>query len=304
VEAGAPGTPRRLVVKVPRLVPGKAERRRLQLEREVTAARSLVSTLEGHDDLSVPEPVAFYPDLPAVVWAEVGGETLDAMARRLARGIPSAARLERLEMACRGAGRWLRALQDATPVSDRELSLNEMLDYVDVRLKRIGELGATGLGADWRAGVRRVFHRTKLAPADLRLAAVHGDFSLSNIMYDGSRVVAIDLARFGVGSISYDVTRLYHQLGLLQLTPYVLASTVARLRQAFLSGYDPRLHVGHPLFQLFLIQHLLCHWLGLLKPSAAPYHVRAFHRWVGYRHRRELDHLVARFPCDVQPGVA
>ena len=133
-----------------------------------------------------------------------------------------------------------------------------------------------------------------LTPADCRLAAVHGDFSPSNIIFDGTGIVAIDLTRFGTGSTYHDVTRLYHQLGLLLQKPYVLPGTVARLRGALVAGYGLGYETGHPLFRLFLIQHLLTHWLGLLKMSTAPCHVRAFHRWVGYRHKRELDGLVAR----------
>ncbi len=285
---------RHVIAKIPRRKPGKVDRRLQQLEKEFTSARSLTSTFTGEAGLGVAEVVAFYPDVPALVWAEVEGATLGSMAARLARGIPSAGRLAQLETACRGAGRWLRVLQAATPVEGQQLSLNEMIDYVDVRLERIGELGPRGLGAEWQAAVRRVFTDARLTPDDLRLAAVHGDFSLSNVMYGGNCVVAIDFSRFGIGSIYYDVSRLYHQLGLLLHKPWFLPTTIARLRQALLTGYDARLRADQPVFRLHLIQHLLCHWLGGLKDATAPYHVRRFHQWTGYRHKRELAGLVAQ----------
>ncbi len=300
VELRSPAGIRRVIAKIPRCKPGKADRRLQQLERELTSARLLASTFAGEAGLSVAEVVAFYPDVPALVWAEVEGATLGTMAARLARGIPSARRLVQLETACRDAGRWLRVLQAATPVEGQQLSLNEMLEYVDVRLKRICELGPGSLGAEWREAVRRLFTEARLTPDDLRLAAVHGDFSLSNIMYDGNRVVAIDLGRFGIGSIYYDVSRLYHQLGLLLHKPWFLPATIARLRRALLAGYDARLRPDQPLFRLYLIQHLLCHWLGGLKDAAAPYHVRRFHQWSGYRHRRELEGLIAQFHDDAR----
>ena len=132
-----------------------------------------------------------------------------------------------------------------------------------------------------------------------RLTAVHGDFSLSNIMHDGARVVAIDFSRFGVGSVYYDLTRIYHQLGLLLHKPWFRPATIARLRGALLDGYGPGVSADRPVFRLFLVQHLLCHWLGLLKTSrGAPWHVRGFNRWVGYRHRRELDRLVEQLQHD------
>lgn len=284
---------RRLVVKLPRIKPGKADRTLAHLESAVVASKALATTFAGDARLGVATVVAYFPAIPAVVWEEVPGETLDAMARRVTPGLPGTARLEALERACFGAGRWLRVLQDATP-AEGALSIDAMVAYVDVRLERIGELGPGGLGAEWRDEVRRTFQTTGLTPADCRLAAVHGDFTLSNVMCAGERIVAIDLTRFGTGSIYQDVTRLYHQLGLLLHKPYVLPGTVARLRAALIAGYGG-LETDHPLFRLFLIQHLLTHWLGLLKMSAAPYHVRAYHRWVGYRQKRELDDLVARF---------
>jgi hypothetical protein len=283
----------RLVVKIPRCRPGKADRRLPQLEREFEAARQLATIFQGHEGLGVPTAVALFRDVPAMVWSEVEGITLDRMVPRLARGVPRADRLAALEAACRAAGRWLRVLQEATPVEGR-LSLKEMADYVDVRLERIAAFGGGGLGANWKSSVRRVFEHVQPGRNDLRLAGVHGDFSLSNIMYGERAVVALDFTRFGTGSIYYDVARLYHQLGLLLHKPWFLASTIDRLRQALLAGYDPHLRADRPVFQLFVIQHLLCHWLGRLKTTSAPYYVRTFDHWTGHRHKRELEGLVAR----------
>jgi hypothetical protein len=293
VERESEAATRRVIVKVPRLMPGKADRRVPKLKLEIAAAEALAFTLKGETALSVPDVVAFYPEIPALVWGEVGGETLEAMATRMARGLPSASEIARLEQAFHGAGRWLRVLQDGTAVEGREFSLAEMAEYVDVRLRRISDLGPRGLDVYWRTRVKRVFTEARLPASALRLTSVHGDFSMSNIMFDGARVVAIDFSRFGIGSSYYDVTRLYHQLGLLRHKPWFLPSTVARLRRALLNGYDPSLRADEPVFRLFQIQHLLCHWLGLLKTSPrARWQVRGFNQWVGFCHRRELKSLV------------
>ena len=295
IELQSAGGTRRVIAKVPRCRPGRTDRRLQQLEKEHKSAGYLASTFEGEDNLGVAEVVAFYRDVPALVWVEVEGTTLASMVARLARGIPGAGRLAQLETACRSAGRWLRVLQAATPVDRQQLSLQEMTDYVDLRLRRISELRPKSLAEQWRAEVRRVFTDATLAPEDLRIAAVHGDYTLSNIMCSADRLVTIDLGRFGTGSVYYDVTRLYHQLGLLLHKPWYLPATIARLRRALLDGYDARVSPDQPVFQLHLIQHLLCHWLGVLKDAAVPYHVRRYHQWTGLLHRRELAGLVARF---------
>jgi aminoglycoside phosphotransferase len=289
----------RVIVKIPRLRPGKIDRRVPALKLEMAAAQTLASTLRGQTELSVPDVVAFYPDIPALVWDEVAGETLEMLAARTARGLPGNAALARLESAFHGAGRWLRALQDGSEVEAGEFSLSEMSEYIDVRLRRISDLGPRGLDVYWRARVKRVFTEARLQGDALRLTAVHGDFSLSNVMFDGTRVVAIDFSRFGIGSRYYDITRLYHQTGLLLHKPWFLPSTVRRLRRALLNGFDPAMREDEPMFRLFVIQHLLCHWLGLLKTAARdPWPVRGFNRWVGYRHRRELDALVTQLHKD------
>ena len=301
VESESASATRRVIVKIPRLMPGKTDRRIPRLKLEMAAAEALAFTLKDQSHLSVPEVVAFYPEIPALVWGEVGGETLEALATRTARGVPRAAALANLEQAFHAAGRWLRVLQDGTEVEGRTFSLGEMADYVDVRLRRISDLGPYGLNAHWRARVKEVFTEARLPESRLQVTTVHGDFSLSNIMFDGTRLFAIDFSRFGIGSTYYDVSRLYHQLGLLLHKPWFLPSTVARLRRALLQGYDPSLRDDDPMFRLFLIQHLLCHWLGLLKTSPrASWHVRGFNWWVGYRHRRELDYLVDELHKDLR----
>jgi hypothetical protein len=86
--------------------------------------------------------------------------------------------------------------------------------------------------------------------------------------------------------------------------PWYRPSTIARLRRALLDGYDPRVSPDQPVFQLHLIQHLLCHWLGVLKPAAVPYHVRRYRQWTGLLHRRELARLVARLHEGPRPSYA
>jgi hypothetical protein len=299
VERESEADTRRVIVKIPRLKPGKADRRVPALESEMAAAEALRSTLRGQSRLSVPDVVAFYPEIPAIVWDEVAGETLETMAIRLARGLPGRKALARLERAFHGAGQWLRALQDGSRVDAGEFSLAEMTEYIDVRLRLISDLGPRDLDVFWRARVKRVFSEARLHGPALRLTSVHGDFSLSNVMFDGTRVVAIDFSRFGIGSRYYDITRLYHQIGLLQHKPWFLPSTIRRLRRALLDGFDPSMRDDEPMFRLFVIQHLLCHWLGLLKTAHRDrWPVRTFNRWVGYRHRRELNAIVTELHKD------
>ena len=122
VECGSSEPAQRVIVKIPKLKPGKTDQRVPKLKLEIAAAQALAFALKGESQLSVPDVVAFYPDIPALVWDEVAGETLEMLAARTARGLPGNAALARLERAFHGAGRWLRALQDVEgPVGGKQL---------------------------------------------------------------------------------------------------------------------------------------------------------------------------------------
>ena len=145
VESESPAATRRVIVKIPRLKPGKADGRVPRLKLEIAAAQALAFTLKGETALSVPDVVAFYPEIPASCVGR--GRRRNAGGHGGSRGArhPQARpALARLEHAFRGAGRWLRVLQDGTAVEGREFSLDEMIDYMDIRLKRISELGPRG----------------------------------------------------------------------------------------------------------------------------------------------------------------
>ena len=92
----------------------------------------------------MPDVVALYPEIPALVWGEIGGDTLEALVAREGRGVPGPARLARLEQIFHETGRWLRVLRDGSAVEERQLLLEDMIAYVDVRLARISELGPRG----------------------------------------------------------------------------------------------------------------------------------------------------------------
>ncbi len=124
------------------------------------------------------------------------------------------------------------------------------------------------------------------------MAGVHGDFSLSNVVYSGKETVLIDFSNLETGSVYYDLTRFYHQLGLLLHKPSFGTATISRLRKAFVAGYDEKLNEASPLFRLFMVQHLVCHWLGRLKMAEPSFHARAYNYWICYRHRQELDRFL------------
>jgi hypothetical protein len=272
---------------------GVAEGAGSRLAREYEATLRVQERLAGVDGCLAPRVLAFFPEVPALVTEEVPGRSVAEVIDRDGARFRSARRRERLESICFGAGVWLRRYQDATVDRGALMCLDEMLVYVDVRLKLLVAMGQADV--QWRERVLGTFERIRpsIPSTDLTLSDVHGDFSPANILHTGTAVVPIDFAMSSTGSIYYDLTRFHHQLGLFLTKPSFRPTTIRRLQRAFLQGYGRPIETDSGLFRLFIIQHVLCHWLGRLKTTAVAPHVRAYNWWVCRAHRRTLDGLLA-----------
>jgi hypothetical protein len=287
----------RLVVKVSTLGEGEARRAAKQLgrlEREHAASQRLMSLIGAEPGAGVVRALAFYREAAALVMEEARGPSLTDLVDRVG-WIGRRQALARLEAGVERAGRLLAAIQRATRESGRCFSLDEMIEYVDVRLRALVQFGARGLDAAWSQRVLPVFEaaRAGIDGRDLAMSLAHGDFCPGNVILEPDRAVAIDLSQVQVNSVFYDLTRFYHQLELLAAKPQFPSSVVRRLTAAFAGGYGRPAVTESPLFRLFNIQHALCHWLGRLKRRDAPIGERLYDAWVGRHHQRELGRLLA-----------
>jgi aminoglycoside phosphotransferase len=288
----------RVVTKAPRLPaddPRRAGKMRVRLAHEYESGRLVRSRLGDDAEADSVAMLAHFSDVPSLVMEEVDGTTLYALIERGVGRMASAAALAEAERACRAAGRLLRRLQDATAEPGARFSLDEMIEYVDVRLRSLIRHGVPGVDEPLRRRVIAAFDaaRPAIGDADARLAGAHGDCCPANVMFGRGRVVLIDLSQYQVGSRFHDLTRFYHQMALFRLKPTVSGRAIDRLQAAFLSGYGGRVGPGDALFRLFLVQHTVCHWLGGVKRGARSWSERAFTRWVARHHHQEVQRLVA-----------
>lgn len=288
----------RLIVKIPRpeahTGAGREEKVRMRLQKEYETARLLSERLAGRSDLKSVKAVAYFEEVPALVLEEVEGMNLRDLIIRKGQWFPSPSAIEELERACLAAGKWLRGFQQMTRQAGERLSLDPMVEYVDHRLKQLVEFGRRGLDRNRRLKILEMFRLAhgEINGAEFAIAGVHADFCPSNVLYSGSEVVPVDFSTFQTGSVYYDLTRFYHQLGLFLNKPSFQESTLNRLRGTFLKGYDEKLNKDSVLFNLFMVQHLACHWLGRLKSKEVSFHEQLYNRWVCHRHRQALDRIL------------
>ena len=194
-------------------------------------------------------------------------------------------------------GRWIRIFQAVEPATG-EQSVEEIRDYVDVRLRRLVECRAAGFTPRDRDRVLAHVGElgAQLSERDRRNVAIHADMSIGNVLVSGRGVTVLDFAMATAGHRLHDLTRLYMQLDMLLLKPRFRAAMVARLQQSLIEGFDTSVNPASPAFRLMSLIHRIN---NLTTASVTPARLPAsvYNRLVARRHRRWLEHELRREPA-------
>jgi hypothetical protein len=262
---------------------------------DFATTRAIHEFLSRWDDVGAVRPIACYDDLLVVVTAEAAGETLLQRLSARAAWFPSARTMADLTATMAGVGRWLARFH-GFEARDEQISVPKLLDYVDVRLRRLASEEV--ITASYRAHILRYLSSlaATVAPCDLREVAIHADMAPGNILVDGTRIVVLDFAMAGRGSYLHDVSRLYLQLDVFRAKPQFRGRVVEALQAALLRGLDPALTPDHPLFRCLLMLHRVNH-LGTLSLYREHFPASVLSARVRRLHRAWIDRELAR------PGV-
>lgn len=264
-----------------------------RVARDFEFSSRLHAAFSASNTFSVVRPIACYPEHLAIVTAESAGTTLLDVLERRATWWPSGLVRRDLEATHSNVGGWLSAFQRVEPTNN-ELSLDAMREYIDIRVRRLLMTSPPVLDQSARARVLDYFDRTAAAvdAADRTEVLTHADLAPSNILIDGDRVTVIDFAMVAPGGRYMDLARLYTQLEFLKAKPKFRPSVVAALQRGLLRGFDPSLTPDRPLFQLFVLQHLLCHMSNIAR-NPAPLLARLYNRHQLRLRQRWLHALAA-----------
>src|SRR5690606_7145929 len=129
--------------------------------------------------MTVPRPLDFFPEFAALVTESIEGRSLQDLFKTI-RFLPGTdgglVRLANL------SGQWLRKFHDATAVSPGRLDVDDKL--VSVRAN-LGLLQSAGFPADLceHMEARFDFLAQNIRDLDLAVAAVHGDFTVDNVLF-------------------------------------------------------------------------------------------------------------------------
>jgi hypothetical protein len=238
---------------------------RLRLRHDFAVTRHVFEALKSTRDLRAVEPLACYEDLLGVVTKEALGVPLDLLVTKTAAWPAEDDNLGALETALTRIGRWIGAFQQVAPlVQPSVLRLDDTREYIDVRLRKLTGLTAAGFGETDRQRVLAYFDRraAEVPANDLDEVPVHGDVTPSNIVVAPDCVTVLDFAMTSRGSKYSDVARLYTQLEFYTAKPQYRPHVMAQLQQAVLTAFQSDLRPNDPLFEIFAVQHVVCHLLS------------------------------------------
>ena len=266
------------------------EQAREGLRRDFEVTSRVFEAFKGLPDLRVVEPLACYDDLLGVVTREAPGQPLEGVIAKHAAWPAGPERLAALETALSRVGRWIATFQHRAPGAEPSpMDLGEIREYIDARLRKLTALPRASFSEGDRQSVLGYFDRRarEIPGSELIDVPVHGDITPSNIMATADGVTVLDFGMTARGSKYLDIARLYSQLEFYTAKPQYRPQVMARLQHAALSGFDPALRADNPLFEICVVQHVVCHLLShSRRPGPFPASVYSGHQC--RRHRRWL----------------
>ena len=270
------------------------ERMRHRVMKDFETTRRIHQALSASTDFGAVRPVACYPEHLAAGTEEVSGQTLLEYLHSQAAWAPRTSMLTRATQTMEKVGRWVRAFQAIDRQGDG-VSIDGIRSYIDVRLQILTATPAATFGDADRARVLEHIERLygEVASDDLIDTLIHADLAPANILISGERVVVLDFAMCGRGSMFHDLSRLFMQIDLLRFKPQFSRHAIDRLKGSLLCGFDPLLDPGRPMFRLLLLQHRINHYATLSR-SQQRFPASLYNRFVRRHHRASLERELSR----------
>jgi Ser/Thr protein kinase RdoA (MazF antagonist) len=239
---------------------------RRNVTREFETLTRVEAALRGEPQLAAPRPIACYPELHALVTERVDGEPLARVLSKL-RGAPSTRAIDRVVGVMRNIAHWLKTFQGMEPPGP-PVSLEKMRSYLDARLRPLAELRVCSWSLRDRLLVYFDCRAGDVPASELASMPVHADFTPENVIVGPGSVGVLDFTMAKQGARYLDVAHLYMHIEMLKARPWFRPGAIDLSTTALLSGYDNSLQTDRALFDLLLIQNVVCFVLHTAQTNA------------------------------------
>ncbi|HSF59963.1 MAG TPA: phosphotransferase, partial [Candidatus Binatia bacterium] len=188
--------------------------RRLEkrIENEFAAATMIYEAFkQSSQDYNRVKPIACFPADLILVMEECPGEPLMRLISTRARFWPPFKIRKVLGRYCYLSGTWLKIFQQSTIRGDAHLDPGELVQYIDVRLRKLVARSAIPFSETLRSRILNCLEAKarQVGAGDLGIAAVTGDFVPANVLVEKQRVAVLDFGMFNYGSIFQDLAQYY-----------------------------------------------------------------------------------------------
>jgi hypothetical protein len=267
-----------------------------RIKREYDIASMLYQRLGNkHEVYTQVRYIACFPEYYTLVTEEALGSTLNSILIRYAKWYPSYDRLRYLEKICYNCGILLKDIHSIS-YEDRLFELTELVEYIDIRLKKLVVDTRTTFDEELRQRILKYLNAQipKVSQKDLKVAGAHGDFGPNNILVENDIVKIMDFADFKSGSIYQDITYFYQRLENYMHKPIFRPYVIHRLQAAFCKGYDEDIDITSPIFVMFRIRHVINNFRSILlkkivpEGKKLPFYKELFDKYILYKYTKWL----------------
>jgi thiamine kinase-like enzyme len=160
-------------------------------------------------------------------------------------------------------GSWLRVFQKIDR-SGKSVSLSARRSYLDSRLQLLLQHYRGAFNSADRDAVLRHFDRLscEAGAAEVPEVCVHADFTPDNVLVvNDNEIAVLDFEMASAGTRYDDLAHMYMHMDSQKAKPWIEAESIQVFQHALLRGFDPTLEAAHPMFQVALLIHVVCHFV-------------------------------------------
>jgi ribosomal protein S17E len=251
--------------------------------------------LTGYRQFSSIRPLYLALPFKALITEETIGRNLGEMIRTRLRFSPSSLIQEVLRDYVRNAGKLLYLIRSACE-EEYEYDLSDLVEDVDIRMRELVKQPAARFSEKLRQAILNFYDKNMRLAKSQRVMTgyMHRDFTMSNLLVNGEKIIVHDFSKIDVGPGLFDLTRFYHHLGLLKYKPIYSSTAVSKLQRAFLEGYNYPGSTGDILFNFFLLRHYVTHYKGLLRDRDLSLKSKLYDHWVMTKHLQHIAGIIDR----------